>query len=54
MVGRYSSHLGKVIRSDYSLDHLSSLGHTASPGRKGIDPAALYVQHAERLRNAGL
>ncbi|MNG37868.1 Lactonizing lipase precursor [compost metagenome] len=54
MVGRYSSHLGKVIRSDYSMDHLSSLGNTASAGRKGIDPAALYVQHAERLRNAGL
>ncbi|MGL6241570.1 esterase/lipase family protein [Pseudomonas sp.] len=54
MVGRYSSHLGKVIRSDYPLDHLDSLGQTAVPLRKGIDPIALYVQHAERLRNAGL
>jgi triacylglycerol lipase len=54
MVGRYSSHLGKVIRSDYPMDHLDSLNQTAGLVRKGIDPAALYVQHAERLRNAGL
>jgi triacylglycerol lipase len=54
MVGRYSSHLGKVIRSDYPLDHLDSLNQTAGLVRKGIDPVALYVQHAERLRNAGL
>ena len=54
MVGRYSSHLGKVIRSDYPLDHLSSLGHSDGRSRKAIDPVALYVQHAERLRNAGL
>ncbi|WP_223513230.1 lipase family alpha/beta hydrolase [Pseudomonas sp. GL-B-19] len=54
MVGRYSSHLGKVIRSDYPLDHLSSLGHSDGHSRKAIDPVALYVQHAERLKNAGL
>jgi len=54
LVGRYSSHLGKVIRSDYPLDHLSSLGHIGGLNRKAIDPVALYVQHAERLRNAGL
>lgn len=54
MVGRFSSHLGKVIRSDYSLDHLDSLGQTTGQVRRGIDPIALYVQHAERLRNAGL
>jgi triacylglycerol lipase len=54
LVGRYSSHLGKVIRSDYPLDHLSSLGHTGGLTRKAIDPVTLYVQHAERLRNAGL
>lgn len=54
LVGRYSSHLGKVIRSDYPLDHLDSLSQTAGPLRKGIDPIDLYVQHAERLRKAGL
>lgn len=54
LVGRYSSHLGKVIRSDYPMDHMDSLGQTAGRGRKGVNPIELYVQHAERLRNAGL
>ena len=54
MVGRFSSHLGKVIRSDYPLDHLDSINQTAGRVRKGIDPVELYVQHAERLRKAGL
>ena len=54
MVGRYSSHLGKVIRSDYPLDHLDSISQTAGRVRTGIDPIELYVQHAERLRKAGL
>ncbi|KPG94812.1 alpha/beta hydrolase [Pseudomonas sp. RIT-PI-q] len=54
MVGRYSSHLGKVIRSDYPMDHLDSLGQTTGRERKGVDPIDLYVQHAERLKKAGL
>jgi triacylglycerol lipase len=54
MVGRYSSHLGKVIRSDYPMDHLDSLGQTAGRVRKGVDPIELYVQHGERLKKAGL
>ncbi|MHC8320242.1 esterase/lipase family protein [Pseudomonas sp. GB2N2] len=54
MVGRFSSHLGKVIRSDYPLDHLDSINQTAGRVRKGVDPVDLYVQHAERLRKAGL
>ncbi|MGF0237783.1 esterase/lipase family protein [Rhodococcus sp. IEGM1300] len=54
MVGRFSSHLGKVIRSDYPLDHLQTLIQTTGCVRKGIAPIDLYVQHAQRLRNAGL
>ncbi|MDQ3201722.1 MAG: triacylglycerol lipase [Pseudomonadota bacterium] len=54
MVGRFSSHLGKVIRSDYPLDHMDSINQTAGLVRPGIDPVGLYVQHAERLRKAGL
>lgn len=54
MVGRFSSHLGKVIRSDYPLDHLDSINQTAGRVRPGVDPVGLYVQHAERLRKAGL
>lgn len=54
MVGRYSSHLGTVIRSDYPLDHLGTLRQTGLPLAKHIDPIELYVQHAERLKKAGL
>ncbi|MFJ2682753.1 esterase/lipase family protein [Pseudomonas sp. NPDC087342] len=54
LVGRYSSHLGKVIRSDYPMDHMDSLSQTTDRGRKGVNPIDLYVEHAERLRNAGL
>ncbi|MBK5552928.1 MULTISPECIES: esterase/lipase family protein [unclassified Pseudomonas] len=54
LVGRFSSHLGKVIRSDYPMDHMDSLRQTAGRICKGVDPIELYVLHAERLRNAGL
>ncbi|MGE8064992.1 lipase family alpha/beta hydrolase [Pseudomonas sp. NPDC089569] len=54
LVGRFSSHLGKVIRSDYPLDHLATLRQPGIAARHGIDPIDLYVQHAERLKNAGL
>jgi triacylglycerol lipase len=54
LVGRYSSHLGTIIRSDYPLDHLGTLRPSASQSAKRIDPVDLYVQHAERLKKAGL
>ncbi|PTR24313.1 MULTISPECIES: triacylglycerol lipase [unclassified Pseudomonas] len=54
LVGRFSSHLGTVIRSDYALDHLDTIGQPIGQLRTGVDPIELYVQHAERLRDAGL
>ena len=54
MVGRYSSHLGTVIRSDYALDHLGTLQAPAVQFVKKVDPIDLYVRHAERLKKAGL
>ncbi|QXI08745.1 triacylglycerol lipase [Pseudomonas tensinigenes] len=53
-VGRFSSHLGHVIRSDYPLDHLSSLRRTAGAAIRELDPIDLYVEHAARLRAANL
>lgn len=53
-VGRFSSHLGQVIRSDYPLDHLGSLRRTASSVTAVPDPIGLYVEHAERLCAANL
>jgi triacylglycerol lipase len=53
-VGRFSSHLGQVIRSDYPLDHLGSLRRTARTVTALPDPIELYVEHAARLRAANL
>ncbi|MFJ2479840.1 esterase/lipase family protein [Pseudomonas sp. NPDC087598] len=53
-VGRFSSHLGQVIRSDYPLDHLSTLRRSASTVTNLLDPIALYVEHAARLRAVNL
>ena len=54
LVGRFSSHLGKVIRSDYPMDHLETISPGGGKACKGTDPAELYLRHAERLRKAGL
>lgn len=54
MVGRYSSHLGTVLRSDYPLDHLDTLNQTAGLVRQGVDPVELYLAHAEHLKHIGL
>ncbi|MGB8922757.1 MAG: triacylglycerol lipase [Pseudomonas sp.] len=53
-VGRYSSHLGTVIRSDYPFDHLASLRRPDGPRKPGLDPVELYVEHAIRLKAAQL
>ncbi|MBC3361597.1 triacylglycerol lipase [Pseudomonas sp. SWRI154] len=55
IVGRFSSHLGKVIRSDYPMDHLGAINQTASAGRQQLtNSTELYIKHAERLRIVGL
>ncbi len=53
-VGRFSSHLGQVIRSDYPLDHLDSLRRSPVPVTTLPDPIELYLEHAARLRAANL
>lgn len=55
LVGQCSSHLGKVIRDDYKMNHLDEIN-----GLLGIhhlfetDPKTLYRQHANRLQLQGL
>jgi triacylglycerol lipase len=53
-VGRFSSHLGKVIRSDYPFDHLSILRSASALRAVSPDPIELYVAHARRLQAANL
>lgn len=54
LVGRYSMHLGKVLRSDYSMDHMDAINQTAGIVTKAVDPVKLYIEHAERLKSKGL
>ncbi|ENM5785649.1 triacylglycerol lipase [Vibrio metoecus] len=55
LVATCSTHLGKVIRDDYRMNHLDEIN-----GLLGIhslletDPLTLYRQHANRLKLAGL
>ncbi|MGF1777280.1 lipase family alpha/beta hydrolase [Vibrio nomapromontoriensis] len=55
LVGQCSSHLGRVIRDDYKMNHLDEIN-----GLLGIhhlfetDPKTVYRQHANRLQRQGL
>ncbi len=55
LVSSCSSHLGKVIRDDYAMNHLDEVNQTI--GLVNIfetNPVSLYRQHANRLKNLGL
>jgi triacylglycerol esterase/lipase EstA (alpha/beta hydrolase family) len=54
LVGRYSSHLGKVIRSDYPMDHFDAVNQMAGINSWNVSPVMLYLEHAARLRRKGL
>lgn len=55
LVAKCSSHLGRIIRDDYKMNHLDEIN-----GLLGIhhlfetDPKTLYRQHANRLQQQGL
>lgn len=55
LVGRCSSHIGKVVRDNYNMNHLDEvnqiLGLTAL---FETDPVVVFRNHANRLKNAGL
>ncbi|KIQ32987.1 esterase/lipase family protein [Pseudomonas viridiflava] len=54
MVGRFSSHLGMVIGDDFPLDHFDIVNQTFGLVGKGADPVRLFMEHAARLKAAGL
>jgi triacylglycerol lipase len=54
MVGRFSSHLGKVIGDDYPLDHFDIVNQSLGLVGKGANPVGLFLEHAARLKAAGL
>ncbi len=54
LVGRYSMHLGKVIRSDYLLDHADAINQFHGIVSSDVNPVQLYIDHVERLKSKGL
>lgn len=55
LVGKCSSHLGKVIRDDYVMNHLDEVNQVF--GLVAIfatNPKTVFRTHANRLKNAGL
>src|SRR5680860_257629 len=55
LVGRCGNHFGKVIRDDYFMNHLDEVNQVL--GLHSLfetDPKAVFKQHANRLKNAGL
>lgn len=55
LVASCSTHLGRVIRDDYAMNHLDEVNQTV--GLVNIfetNPITLYRQHANRLKNLGL
>lgn len=55
LVGRCSTHLGKVIRDDYTMNHLDEVNMLF--GFRGLwstNPLPLFSNHARRLKSAGL
>lgn len=55
LVGRCSTHLGKVIRSNYRMNHLDEVNQLFGLHHLfETDPVTLYRQHANRLKRQGL
>lgn len=55
LVGQCSQHWGKVIGTDYSLNHLDAINHLFGIHHLfETDPVTLYENHAVRLKTAGL
>jgi triacylglycerol lipase len=55
LVGRCSSHFGKVLRDDYRMNHLDEVNQLF--GLVSIfesSPVSVFRSHANRLKNAGL
>ncbi|WP_412058399.1 esterase/lipase family protein [Bartonella sp. DGB2] len=54
LVGRFSSHFGKVIKSNYNLDHADTINQLGGLCPLGEHPLRLYTDHVKRLAAQGL
>ena len=55
LVASCSSHLGKVIRDDFAMNHLDEVNQTVGiVNLFETNPVTVFRQHANRLKNMGL
>jgi triacylglycerol lipase len=55
LVSSCSSHLGRVIRDDYAMNHLDEVNQIVGlVNLFETNPVTIYRQHANRLKNLGL
>jgi len=55
LVASCSSHLGRVIRDDYAMNHLDEVNQTVGlVNLFETNPVTIYRQHANRLKGLGL
>lgn len=55
LVASCSTHLGRVIRDDYAMNHMDEVNQTIGiVNLFETNPVTLYRQHANRLKNLGL
>ena len=55
IIGKCSTHLGKVIRDNYRMNHLDEVNHVfAILAPFEVSPVTLFREHANRLKLAGL
>jgi triacylglycerol lipase len=54
LIGRCASHFGEVIRDNYPMNHFHSVNQLNGLVSRDADPVALYLEHAQRLKQAGL
>ncbi|MEY4515836.1 MAG: hypothetical protein RL180_182, partial [Pseudomonadota bacterium] len=53
-VGRCSSHLGKVVRDNYKMNHIDFMNHVFGLRAADTDPKVVYRTQLNRLKLAGL
>ncbi len=53
-VGRCSTHLGKVVRDNYNMNHIDFMNHIFGLRAADTDPKTVYRTHLNRLKLAGM
>lgn len=54
LVGRCSSHVGKVVRDNYNMNHIDFMNHIFGLHALDTDPKAIYREQLNRLKVAGM